>query len=109
MNWWLSRNKPTLNRDYIIENVEDAFFLVKIVKGKFIGTTYKYDKISIDQSSYLPKMSFHYTLLSSQIDHYYLQNSDDFVIMMGDILSDLVIRNEDAFRKHDYQESNQQQ
>jgi len=109
MNWWLHRNKPTLNHDYIIENVEDAFFIVKIVRGKFNGTTYKYDRVSIDHSSYLPKMSFHYTLLSSQLDHDYLQNSEDFVIIMGDILSDLVIRNEDAFREYDYQESNQQQ
>jgi hypothetical protein len=104
MNWWLSRNKPILNRDYTIENIEDAFFIVKIVKGKFNGTTYKYDKVSIDQSSYLPKLSFHYTVISSHQSLDYLQNSEDFVIIMGDILSDLVIRNEDAFRKYDYQE-----
>lgn len=95
-----------MNRDYIIENVEDAFFIVKIIKGDFNNIMYKYDRISVDHSSYLPKLSFHYTIIGAQqYSLKDLQESEEFVTLMGDILTDLILRNEDAFRKHNYKES----
>ena len=78
---------------------------MKIIKGKFNNITYRYNKVSVEQSSYLPKLSFHYTVLySKNISLEHLQKSDEFVTLLGDILAELVIENEHAFGKHNYQE-----
>lgn len=105
MTWWNNRKKPKQNRDYILQE-HDQFLIVKITKGEFKDVRYRYDRVSIEETGLLPKLIFHYTLIYPHIFSVeYLTNSQGFVTIMGDILTDIVTGKRNEVGTHHNQES----
>lgn len=81
---------------------------VEIIDGKYAGIIYTYGGVKMDMDSGLPKLSFGFTVLHSgehDIDH--LNSDEEFVTVMGDILTEIIIQNEST-RVNDPQKSDLQ-
>lgn len=104
--WVNNRKKPKLDRDYILQE-QGELLIVKITRGKFSNILYRYDKVSIEETGLLPRLKFHYTLIyPNKFSAEHLTNSSEFVTIMGDILSDIVLSNgkNNEVRTHHNQE-----
>jgi hypothetical protein len=68
---------------------------VEITSGIYKGVVLSYGMVKFSEEFGMPKLQFGYTILySGQHDKEVLQNDSDFVTMIGDILTDIIINNE---------------
>jgi len=68
---------------------------VKITSGKYAGVIYSYGTVKFVPDSGIAKLQFNFNIIhSGEHDRELLQNSQEFVIIMGDILTEIIIENE---------------
>jgi hypothetical protein len=81
---------------------------VEITTGEYANVVYSYGKVSFSDELGVPKLQFGYSILhSGHYDLDGLQTDQNFVTIMGDILTDIIIKNEPT-RKIDTEESDLQ-
>lgn len=74
---------------------------VEITSGKYSSIIYSYGKVKFTEEFGMPKLSFGYTILhSGQYDLDTLQNDQEFVTIIGDILTEIIINNEPTREIH---------
>lgn len=86
---WIQKKKPKLNYsvDYRDEN---TYFTIN--EGKYEKVTFVYSNAHFFENDVSPTLKFNYRIIYSQIyDEEYLQNQQDFVIILGDILQDYIL------------------
>jgi len=97
-NSW--KKTPKIEYKFTESPYDDATW-VEITSGVYSGVVFSYGMVSLDQDSYLPQLKFNYNILQSgkhTIDS--LTNDDEFVTIMGDILTEIIIENEPTRTKH---------
>ena len=65
---------------------------IQILQGEFAGVVYHYGKAKVQEAGEFAKLQFGYTLVhpgKHDIDE--LQNNEEFVTIMGDILTEILI------------------
>jgi hypothetical protein len=68
---------------------------VQITSGKYAGVIYSYGTVRFVPDSGIAKLQFDYNIVhSGEHDIDRLKNSQEFVIIMGDILTEIIIENE---------------
>lgn len=78
---------------------------VEITSGSYAGVIYSYGRIKFDDSFGYPKLSFGFTIHhSGNHSEEHLNDDAKFVTIMGDILTELIIKNEQT-RNDDTEES----
>lgn len=99
------KKKPKLP-EYRFQNApEGDATWVEITSGKYSGVIYSYGMVKFDDSIGIPKLSFNFNILhSGDRDVNDLQNDQEYVTMIGDILTDIIINNEQT-RNDNPQES----
>lgn len=79
---------------------------VEITSGKYASIVYSYGRVKFSDEIGVPKLSFGYSILhSGHFDLEALQSDQDFVTIIGDILTEIIIKNE-SIRNNDTQEPN---
>ena len=65
---------------------------IQILQGEFAGVVYHYGKARVQEAGEFAKLQFGYTLVhSGEHDIDELQNNEEFVTIMGDILTEILI------------------
>jgi hypothetical protein len=74
--------------------MDDATW-VEITSGEFAGVVFSFGMVKFSQEIGLPKLDFSYTILYSA-NHIKeeLEQNDNFTTVMGDILTDIIIKEE---------------
>lgn len=82
----------------------DYFFLdaptgdstwVQIKNGSYSNVVYSYGKVELNQDSEIPILKFDYNIIDpGEYTISSLQENEDFVTIIGDILTDIIIKNE---------------
>jgi hypothetical protein len=68
---------------------------VEITSGVYIGVIFSYGTVKFVPESIVAKLEFTYNILhSGEHDRDRLQNDAEFVTVMGDILTEIIIENE---------------
>jgi hypothetical protein len=81
------QQKPNYSVDDRDENV---YFTINT--GKYQNITFVYSNAQFFENDVHPTLKFNYRIISSDIfDEEYLQNQQDFVIILGDILQDYIL------------------
>lgn len=90
--WW---KKPKMLRegvDFRFVNLEDSdITAIGILQGEFKDILYHYHKVRISEQGEIASLEFGYTILySGNHNSEDLQNNQDFVNLMGEILSQIL-------------------
>lgn len=102
--FWKKQTKPK----YKFVNYQENATCLEITAGKYAGVIYSYGTVKFSQEFGLPKLSFGFDILySGEYDLITLQNDQDFVTIMGDILTEIIIENE-PIRTNNSEESDLQ-
>lgn len=68
---------------------------VEITSGEYTGVVFSYGMVRLNQDSYLPQLSFDYNVLASgKHTVEALTGNEEFITIMGDILTEIIIENE---------------
>lgn len=68
---------------------------VEITSGEYSGVVHSYGQVKFSEEYGMPKLSFGYTIISSgKYDVEALQSDQNFVTLIGDILTEIIIENE---------------
>lgn len=89
------RKKPKLP-EYRFQNAPegDATY-VEITSGKYSDVIYSYGTVKFSEDFGIPKLNFNFNIVNSgKHNDEVLKNDQDFVTIMGDILTDIIINNE---------------
>lgn len=77
---------------------------VEITSGEYTGVIYSYGMVRFSLELDIPKLNFSYNIIKSgNHDEDVLKNDQDFVIIMGDILTEIIIY--EQIRKDNTEES----
>ena len=77
---------------------------VEITSGKYTGVVFSYGHVKIDYEIGVPKLTFNYNIISfGNLDTNSLKDNQEFVIIIGDILTEIIIENEQT-RNNDIEE-----
>jgi hypothetical protein len=69
---------------------------IGILKGKYAGVVYQYGKANIVEEGSFARLTFDYTIIDpSSFDLDDLQNDEEFVTMIGDILTEILLEKPD--------------
>lgn len=92
LQFWKNRKKTP---DYrLTRSIADTTH-VEITSGNYAGVIYSYGRVKFDDSFGYPKLSFGYTVHhSGKVSAEQLNDDAEFVTIMGDILTELIIKNE---------------
>lgn len=87
---------------------EDDATWVEITEGKYSSVIISYGMVRFSWELDIPKLQFSYNILySGNHDPDLLKNDQEFVTIMGDILTEIIIHNE-SIRTNNSQESDLQ-
>ncbi len=87
--------KKKRNPKYTVHHFEDAIVWVEIESGPYSGVSYSYGKVKFSEELGYPKLEFSFTILNpGKHTEEDLQDDAGYVTMMGDILMELIIKNE---------------
>lgn len=92
MQFWKKPKKI----EYRFQNssYDDATW-VEITAGKYKSVVFSYGMVKFQNDLGMPKLSFDYTVLySGEHDKDTLYNDNEFVTIIGDILTEIIIENE---------------
>ena len=84
---------PKIGVDYEFYHIEESTLTgIRLLKGKFRGVAYYYGVVKVVEEMQIAKLSFEFRILESgnHTDEG-LQSSAEFVTIIGDILSELLI------------------
>jgi len=94
--WKKSKKIP----EYQFLNHDDTTW-VKITSGTYAGVIYSYGMVRLTSEIGYPKLEFSYNIIHpSKYDYEDLRNDSEFVIIMGDILTEIIIKNESVRKEH---------
>ena len=80
---------------YRFHSFEEAVTWIEITSGKYTGIIFSVSRVKFSDELGQPKLSFGYNILSyAKHDKESLQNDQSFVTIMGDILMEIIIKNE---------------
>ena len=82
--------------DYKFINIEDSdLSAVQILHGSFSGVIYHYNSVKVIEEGEFARLSFGYSILDSgKHDEVYLINNEKFDMLMGDILTEMILKEE---------------
>jgi len=88
---------PIEFEDYELVDFKDSSVTgVEILKGKYKGVIYHYTGARVLQEEPLPRLQFAYVIVDSGThDTESLENDDEFVTMLGDILTNILTNEAD--------------
>lgn len=96
--------KKNLPKYRFKQSPHDNATWVEITTGKYTGVVLSYGMVRFAMEFNIPKLNFSYNILySGEHDRDLLQNDQEFVTIMGDILSEIIIENEPT-RTNDFEE-----
>lgn len=83
---------------------------VMILKGDYAGVVYHYGKVKVKEQGALATLEFGYTIVNpGKHDIDLLQKDDNFVTIMGDTLTEILLKyDNEKIRNHDSEEFDQQ-
>lgn len=86
------KSKP----EYRFQYMDDSDLTwVEITSGKYVGVVYSYSTVKFAKEGEFGRLSFGYNVLhSAEHDLIGLQSDEEFVTIMGDILTDIIIHQE---------------
>ena len=101
ITFWKKQKMPKHNIDYVlIDSDERDITGVGIKTGRFAGVLYHYGKARINEEGELARLQFSYTIISSPtipIDDLIID--EEFHTFIGDILTDILMSNENNYEK----------
>lgn len=94
---------------YRFQNSEESDSTwVQITSGKYAGVIYSYGTVRFVPDTAIAKLQFNYNIIhSGEHDMEVLKNSQEFVTIIGDILTEIIIENE-PIRTNNSEESDLQ-
>jgi hypothetical protein len=98
---------PKEGEDYKFVDFTDSDITgIMILKGDYAGVVYHYGKVRVKEQGEFATLEFGFTLINSgKHDIDLLQNEDNFVTIMGDILSEILMKQaNEPTRNHDPEE-----
>lgn len=100
MQFWKKNSMtPTEGKDYELVNFKDSDITgIEILTGKFKGIIYHYTGARVAQNpgDPIPRLQFGYNLVElGTFDVQSLQDDDEFVTMLGDILTNILTNEAD--------------
>jgi hypothetical protein len=109
---WKKKPKYQIDEDFhfLSSEEDDVITNIGILKGKYAGVVYQYGKAKIVEEGDFARLSFDYTIInSSSFDMNDLQNDEEFVTMIGDILTEILLEKpNEKTRNYDTEELNLQ-
>lgn len=108
--FWKKKPKtPKLGVDYELYNFPDSLLTgVRLLKGEYCGVTYYYGKTGIKYEGVVAVLKFDYQIIDSgKLDPRLLQSDENFVTILGDILTEIIINesvNNEQTRNFDSEE-----
>lgn len=97
--WKKTNMMPIEGKDYELVNFKESDITgVEILKGKFKGIIYHYTGARVAQNpgDPIPRLQFGYNLVElGTFDVQSLQDDDEFVTMLGDILTNILTNEAD--------------
>ena len=101
ITFWKKRKMLKHNIDYVlIDSDERDITGVGIKTGRFAGVLYHYGKARINEEGEFARLQFSYTIVSSPtipIDDLIID--EEFHTFIGDILTDILMSNENNYEK----------
>ena len=89
--WWKKPKKT----EYKFYNHDKDFTSIEITSGPYSGVIYSYGKVKLDQESVIPQLKFSFMVMNSgNFELEALEKDQDFVKIMDDILTEIIIENE---------------
>jgi hypothetical protein len=77
---------------------------VEITSGKYSGVVFSYGYVRIEHEIGIPRLSFNYSIIHfGSLNASSLTNNEEFVTILGDILTEIIIENEQT-RNNDTEE-----
>jgi hypothetical protein len=96
---WLWKKKPSsykIDVDFNLNEIEDSDLnSINILKGAYAGVSYYYTKAGIVEEGHFARLKFGYMIIDpGQYTSKSLETDEKFVIMLGDILTELLMMEE---------------
>lgn len=101
------KKMPKQDEDYrFIDFTDSELTGIQILKGEYAGVVYHYGKVRVREQGEMGVLEFGYTLINpGKHDIDQLQNDDNFVTIMGDILTEILTKQaNETIRKDDSEE-----
>jgi hypothetical protein len=98
---------PKEGEDYKFVDFTDSDITgIMLLKGDYVGVVYHYGKVRVKEQGEFATLEFGFTLVNpGKHDIDLLQNEDNFVTIMGDILSEILMKQaNEPTRNHDPEE-----
>jgi hypothetical protein len=91
--------------EYQFVDSDEEHTWIKITTGNYAGVIYSYGMIGVDETLNIPILRFNYFIHDSgQHDIEHLKNNQEFVNIIGDLLTEIIIKNNEQIRKNDSEE-----
>ena len=89
--FWKKQKTPK----YRFESFEDAVTWIEITSGEYSGVIFSTSTVKFSDEFGQPKLSFNYRIIAAgKHSSEDLQSSSEFVTIMGNILTEIIINNE---------------
>ncbi len=101
------KKMPKEGKDYkFIDFTDSELTGIMILKGDYAGVVYHYGKVRVKEQGALATLQFGYTIVNSgKHDIDLLQKDEEFSTMMGDILTEILLKHDnEKIRNHDPEE-----
>jgi hypothetical protein len=98
---------PKEGKDYkFIDFTNSELTGIMILKGDYAGVVYHYGKVRVKEQGEFATLEFGYTIVNpGKHDIDLLQKDDNFVTMMGDVLSEILMKQaNETIRNNDPEE-----
>ena len=98
---------PKEGEDYkFIDFTDSELTGIMILKGNYAGVVYHYGKVRVKEQGEFATLEFGYTLVNSgKHDIDLLQKDEEFSTIMGDILSEILLKSDtEPIRNHNPEE-----
>ena len=88
------KKMPKEGKDYkFIDFTDSELTGIMILKGDYAGVVYHYGKVRVKEQGEFATLEFGYTIVNpGKHDIDLLQKDDNFVTMMGDVLSEILMK-----------------
>ena len=99
-----TKKVPKEGEDYkFVDFTNSNLTGIMVLKGEYAGVVYHYGKVRVKEQGEFATLEFGYTLVNpGKHDIDLLQNDDNFVTIMGDILSEILTKQaNETIRNHD--------
>jgi hypothetical protein len=98
---------PLEGIDYkFIDFTDSELTGIQILKGEYAGVVYHYGKVRVKEQGEMGVLEFGYTLVNpGKHDIDQLQNEENFVTIMGDILTEILTKQANETIKSEFDDS----